>query len=599
MQKKVIGIDLGTTYSLASHVSEKGVEPVADENGTTFMPSAVAFVEGRTLVGEEALAVGAKLPERCFYSFKRFMGRSINDVDFSQERFPFKISAGPNDNIILGEDDFQTTPEQLSAHVLKRVKTLSETILNVEINQAVVTVPAYFDDVQRQATKDAAKIAGLEVLRMINEPTAAAVAYGLDDKSRGKLLVYDFGGGTFDVSILEMKDRLFKVIATKGDTKLGGDDLDRLVEQKICRDWLGGFDLKPEELQKLKKVSERIKIELTTSLRSEIGIDLPKRGISRRYAMKREEFEQLAAATVSRTIELVKEAMNDVGLKNDDIKEIVLVGGSSRVPLVREKLKKALAAPINARLDPDKVVSYGAGIQAQQLIGNDRRYLLLDVIPLSLGIETFGGVFSKLIVKNASIPAKTTETFSTSKDNQTGVEINIYQGERELVEHCRLLGKFKLAGIPPMPAGLPRVEVEFQIDQNGMLSVSARELRSETKASIEIIPQHGLTPSQVEKIIEDSLEFAEEDYRERHLIEFKAQAERMIAGLDKVWSQAEQWLSSERLDAIRIQKGLLLKAVDSDAPDEIKRESNKLGELTRDLADWVMSHAAKTGIREP
>jgi len=594
MTEPILGIDLGTTNSLAAFVSDTGAEVLENGEFSTLVPSVVTMINGgERLVGEAALAARIEHPQNTFYSFKRFMGRGIADVDEDLSKLPFEVQAGERDNLLLVANGQSYSPEQMSSFVLAQIKQQAEAVLGQPVRKAVITVPAHFDDPQRQATRDAAQIAGLEAVRIINEPTAAAIAYGLEEKTKGKVLVYDFGGGTFDVSILELKEKLFKVIATHGDTQLGGDDMDYLVVDALVSKLGISGDLSPQTKQGLKKVAEQIKMGLTASLEVAVQADLPEAGVNQEVHFTRMDFDQAILPLVEKTLEHVHLALKEADLCVADIEDVVLVGGSTRVPLVREKVEALFGKPPHLNINPDQVVALGAAIQGHLLSGGRRDFLLMDVVPLSLGLETLGGTFSKLIIKNASIPARAKEVFSTSVDNQTGIDLNIYQGEREFVKDCRLLGKFKLSGIPGMPAGLPQVEVSFFVDQNGLLNVTAKELRSEVAAQIELVPSHGLKRSEVSQMIRDSYEQAEQDFNQRNLVEFRAKALAIEAGLVKVWSEAPKYLTPEEITAVsehRVVLGLAAKAED---PMALKAAIDQMGDLTREFADSIMGAAAK------
>jgi molecular chaperone DnaK (HSP70) len=600
MNELIIGIDLGTTNSLAAQVTQTGPEIIENDTLESYTPSIVTLLPDGNLIGKEAETQRLQHPASTYYSFKRFMGRGGKDIREELSALPFSVSVGERDNLLLGEGENRLSPEQMSALVLARIKEKSEKILSTKIKKIVITVPAYFDDSQRQATRDAAEIAGLEVVRIINEPTAAAIAYGLNEKKSGQIAVYDFGGGTFDISILELKGKLFKVVSTHGDTHLGGDDIDRLISAEILKKLSTPLvldDLVDSALQQyLKKISEEIKIGLSNTIETTIQFKVAELKIDETVTFTRKEFEQTIKPVVEDTLDHVAQALKAAKISPTEIDEVVLVGGSSRIPLVRDLVGDFFKRKPHIRLNPEQVVAIGAAIQGHLLAGGSRDYLLIDVVPLSLGLETLGGTFSKLIIKNASIPAKATEIFSTSADNQTGIEINIYQGEREFVEDCRNLGRFVLKGIPPMPAGLPRVEVTFFVDTNGLLTVTAKELRSKVESQIEIIPTHGLKRSEVTQMIQDSMKFAVDDFQERNLVEFRTKAEAIIQGIDKIWDRADQYISSEQIIKIEQQRVILENAAQGNDPAILKEAIDTMGDLTRDLADYIMGDAAKQTI---
>jgi len=599
MKEHIIGIDLGTTNSLAANVFETGAEILENDRFSTNIPSVVTLKKKMILIGDEALRNRTKYPQETVYSFKRFMGRGAKDIHEDLSKFPFKITIGERDNILVGvPEEIQYSPEQISSFILKKIKDEAESILKVPITKAVITVPAYFDDAQRQATRNAATLAGLEAVRIINEPTAAAIAYGLNEKKQGKIAVYDFGGGTFDISILNLKGKIFKVLSTNGDTHLGGDDIDHLLVEHIIElinDNRITFDsaLNSQSLQILKKVAEAIKIELTSNLESKHQIVLPEFDLEKTILVKRETFDQILHPIIKQTLQHVETAIKTAKIKVSDIEEVVMVGGSSKIPLVSKMVGEYFNLQPHIKLNPEQVVAIGAAIQGHLLAGGKRDFLLMDIVPLSLGIETLGGTFSKLIMKSASIPAKVTETFSTSADNQTGIELSIYQGEREFVKDCRKLGQFILKGIPPMPAGLPKVDVTFFVDANGLLTVTAKEQRSATEATIDIIPTHGLKNSEIRRILEESMENAFSDFNSRNYVEFKEKAESILKGLDKIWNRADQYISKVQIEAIQEHRLILEAASKDNNPEPLKAAIDKMGDLTRDLADSIMGDAAK------
>ncbi|OGH00225.1 MAG: hypothetical protein A2600_07050 [Candidatus Lambdaproteobacteria bacterium RIFOXYD1_FULL_56_27] len=600
MNELIIGIDLGTTNSMAAKVFDTGAEVIEGGGLSTHTPSVVTFLEdGSRLVGAAALAERVTHPESTFYSFKRFMGRGAKDLEEDLSHLPFPVKPGERENLLLWAKGQGYSPEEMSSFVLAEIKAKAEAILGQPVKKAVITVPAYFDDGQRQATRDAAEIAGLEAVRILNEPTAAAIAYGLEEKSRGKVVVYDFGGGTFDVSVLELKEKIFKVLSTHGDTHLGGDDLDQLLVDHLTEKLLFGKTLDPASRQGLKKVAEEIKIALTASLETSHQVHLPSLEIDQQFTFTRAELETAIRPLVDKTLEHIGLALKAANLKPQDIGDVVLVGGSTRIPLVRHLVQQYFDRPPHVRINPDQVVAIGAAIQGHLLAGGRRDFLLMDVIPLSLGLETLGGTFSKLIIKNSSIPAKATEIFSTSVDNQTGIDLNIFQGEREFVKDCRKLGQFKLKGIPPMPAGLPKVEVSFFVDNNGLLSVTAKEQRSGVTAEIDIVPTHGLKRSEVSQMIRDSYEQAESDFSQRNLVEFRAKAQAIEAGLEKAWPQAPRYLSAEEMAAIAAHRIELSSLAQGQDPGRLKQAIDKMGDLTRNFADSLLGAAAKEALSEP
>ncbi|MCZ6730578.1 MAG: Fe-S protein assembly chaperone HscA [SAR324 cluster bacterium] len=584
----IIGIDLGTTNSLAATVFEHGPEALRPPGGEAIVPSVLTRREGRWIVGREARELRTTHPQETVFSVKRLMGRDAQELQPGQVK------------VHVGEEAF--TPQELSAEILREVKRNAEAALGKAVHKAVITVPAYFDDAQRQATRAAGRIAGLEVVRIINEPTAAAIAYGLDERKKGLVAVYDLGGGTFDISILELTGTVFKVLATHGDTELGGDDFDEVIAEEMRR---RVREKHPEMVlddplsrQLLRKIAELLKIDLSRALDTEYTLELPGKGLDFKDGFNVETLNGLIAPFVDSTLESCRLALAAAGKSTADIDEVVLVGGSTRVPLVRRIVEEFFGKPPNVSINPDEVVAVGAGIQGHLLAGGRRDYVLLDVIPLALGIETLGGTFSKLITANTTVPTQANELFTTYVDNQTGVDFNIFQGEREFVKDCRSLGRFRLKGIPPMPAGLPKVEVTFLVDANGILTVSAIEQRSGMEAQIEVIPSHGLTNDEIDRIMEESFEHALDDLNQRQLVDFRTMAEAVFRGIDKAWEQARSILSEGELAQIRAQMEQVKKATGGEDPVALKAEMDKLGELTRPLADAIMSQAALSELRE-
>jgi Fe-S protein assembly chaperone HscA len=616
--KRVVGIDLGTTNSLVAFMQGDAPVVIPGEDGSNLVPSVVAvpLVEaGRAArdsisVGNAARTSLLTSPERAIYSVKRLMGRGVEDVTEELKLFPFKlasdIQSGEVLRILLGGTEY--TPPEISAYILRQLKRNAERYFGTPVTQAVITVPAYFNDAQRQATKDAGRMAGLEVLRLVNEPTAAALAYGLDRKKEGIVAVYDLGGGTFDISILKLQDGIFEVIATNGDTHLGGDDIDNLLMAVAIDDVQGdhGVDIRtsPETIQTLRKAVIDAKISLSSAGSAAIDIALPS-GVRYQRTITREQYEQLVAPVIARTIEPCKSALRDAGIKPEQIDEVVMVGGSTRIPKVRALVDELFELSPRGKkphieLNPDEVVALGAAVQANILGGGSAAtedMLLLDVTPLSLGIEALGGVVAKIIQRNSTIPASATEHFTTGVDGQTNVAIHVLQGERELAKDCRSLARFDLKGIPPMTAGLPRIEVKFLIDANGLLHVTATEQRSGKAAEIEVKPTYGLTDEQVESMILESFDYAEQDFAERQLIEAKNDAQTILEAVAKAHEHSawQQLTESEQAGIDAAQQHLTSLTVGSDI-DAIRKGIEVLDKATTRFAEIMMDSAVTSAI---
>ncbi len=600
--ERIIGIDLGTTNSLAATVFDGGPEVIEASGESSITPSVLSWTDSGWLVGEEAQKSSISKPENTIFSIKRLMGRSLKDLGNSVNELPYQIVEAQRQLIKVKIGEKEYTPQELSAEILKKVKTNAESILGEPVKKAVITVPAYFDDAQRQATRDAARFAGLEVARIINEPTAAAIAYGLDEKKEGYIAVYDLGGGTFDISILKLSGKIFKVIATHGNTQLGGDDFDKAVANEIKKkNQIIHPEVKfegPESKLLLKKTAESIKKELSFSTETSYSMELPNIELTFDGRFKLEEFENLIDPMIDQTLVSCNHVLREANLTVEQIDEVVLVGGSTIIPKVRKRIESFFRKPPHVAIDPYKVVAIGAGIQGHLLAGGRRDFLLLDVIPLALGIETLGGTFSKIITGNTTVPAEESETFTTNVDNQTSIDVNIYQGERELIKNCRALGQFKLRGIPPMKSGYPLVQVQFSVDVNGILTVSAAEKRSGKKAEIEVIPFHGLTQFEIESIIEDSYEHAVDDFNQRQLIEFCQTAERIFRGIEQTWEVAEYTLTKKEQAEIQEQMESVRQSMQGQDAQALKAQLDVLGDLTRPLADNAMGRTILAELKD-
>jgi molecular chaperone DnaK len=604
---RTVGIDLGTTNSLVACIDPQTGAPkcILGPSGSTLCPSVVSLdPDGSIIVGEPARRRLLTQPERTIYSVKRLMGRGVADIQDELKLFPFRVDPTSKNVIRVRLGDKFFTPPEISSFILRELKNWAEACFGESVDRAVVTVPAYFNDAQRQATKDAGKLAGLEVLRLVNEPTAAALAYGLHEKQRGHVAVYDFGGGTFDISILKListtEGDIYQVLSTNGDTHLGGDDIDNLlqafVHEKILEQHRVNFSPHSELAQELRKELIAIKHQLSESDAATLRFPLPSGAIFVQE-FERGAFEALIRPIVDRTMGPVRQALADAKLKPSEIEEVVLVGGATRTPLIRRTVQEYFDRRPHTELNPDEVVALGAAVQANVLDRGVSNMLLLDVTPLSLGIETYGGAVAKVIPRNSTIPASAQEMYTTGVDNQTGIDIHVLQGERELAKDCRSLARFTLK-VPPAPAGLPRIEVKFLIDANGILQVGAKDTRTGEQRTIEVQPSYGISDTEIERMLEESIEYAEQDFAERQAIEARTEAETILAATQKALGTPQAAsLAAEARAVIDSTVGALKESVSGSDYKLIRKRIDELNNATMHLAELVMNSAVSTALQ--
>jgi molecular chaperone HscA len=594
----IVGIDLGTTNSLVAIIHPERKQPTAlkEFDGSSIVPSVVHFdAYGNVEVGERAKPYLESDPKNTIFSAKRLMGKSYKDIQTHQDFFAYKVIDDNTESLVkvqVGNKFY--SPIELSAFILEELKKRAEHILKTPVTKAVITVPAYFNDAQRQATRDAGKLAGLDVLRIINEPTAASLAYGLglNPTEEKTIAVYDLGGGTFDISILKISNGIFEVLSTNGDTYLGGDDLDRAIIEYWMKQWsIDNLDEHKALKQQLRLAAEKAKINLSNNAIFETEF------AGEKISITKEVFESLVQPIVNKTMDCCVNAMKDAGLQVSDINTVLMVGGSTRVPLVKKTVGKFFNQEVNDSVNPDEVVALGAAVQADILAGNNQSMLLLDITPLSLGIETMGGLMDVLLPRNSKIPTKAGRQYTTQKDAQSGIQISVYQGERDLVKDNRKLGEFTLTGIPAMPAGLPKVDVSFLINADGILQVSAKELRSGVTQSIDIKPQYGLTDEEVEKRLMDSITHAKEDIATRALVEARTEAEQMLSVTEKFLTKNASILSKEELTASANAMQALQLAITMEDKNLIQAKTEELNDITRPFAERAMDQAISGALK--
>jgi molecular chaperone DnaK len=606
--EKIIGIDLGTTNSVVAVMEGKEPKVIANKEGNRLTPSVVAFNDkGETLVGDIARRQAVTNPRRTVYSIKRFMGRRHNEVATEEKMVPYEVVGGPQDYVKVKAGDKEFTPPEISAKVLRALKEAAESYLGHKVNKAVITVPAYFNDAQRQATKDAGQIAGLEVMRIINEPTAAALAYGLDKKAQEKIVVFDLGGGTFDVSVLEVADGVFRVISTNGDTHLGGDDFDQALINHVADQFQReqGIDLRKDAMamQRLQEACEKAKKELSTAQSTDVNLPFITADASGpkhlQMTITRAEFEKMCDPLIERCRGPVLQALKDAKLDPKDIDEVVLVGGSTRIPKVQELVKKVFSKEPHKGVNPDEVVALGAAIQGGVLGGDVQDVLLLDVTPLSLGIETEGGIFTKLVERNTTVPTERKQVFSTAADGQTAVTVSVFQGERPMARDNRLLGQFNLEGIPAAPRGTPQIEVKFDIDANGILSVSAKDLGSNKEQTVRIEQSSGLNEAEIERMRKDAESHAEDDKRKLRLAEARNKAETLCFQTEKLVKENDAKLSAADKAPLEAAVAKAREAAKGEDVDAITSAHTALEQATHALSKVLYEATAQRGGAAP